>query len=360
MPKWAVAYKSETELRLKLVTGATIWVTGMEKPERIEGSPWDGAVLDEYGNMKANVWGEHVRPALADRGGWCWFIGVPEGRNHYWDLYQRAQADTTGEWAAFTWTSEEILPAAEIAAMAADLDPLTYDQEARAQFVSFQGRAYYGFDELTHVRPLAYMPGAPLIICLDFNVSPGVAVVCQEQPLPSGEDGTGVIGEVWIPQHSTTPRVCAKLYEDWQSHAGPIIFYGDATGGATGSAKVAGSDWVLVRQYFEHTDWRGRLAFRVPGRNPAPRARMNVVNSRLKTMDGRIRLMVDGKRAPHVVTDFAGVRVLEGTAGELDKNTDPKLTHLTDAVGYYESYDFGRTRVEGADNRVSVTVTEGP
>src|ERR1700733_8356045 len=68
----------ETELSLHLFNGAEIHVLGMDRPERIEGAPWNGGVLDEYGNMRPEVWGHHVRRALADRNGWCDLIGVPE------------------------------------------------------------------------------------------------------------------------------------------------------------------------------------------------------------------------------------------------------------------------------------------
>ena len=36
-----------------------------------------------------------------------------------------------------------------------------------------------------------------------------------------------------------------------------------------------------------------------------------------------------------MVKDIEGVRVLEGGSGEIDKKSDPKLTHLSDALGYY-------------------------
>ena len=44
----------------------------------------------EYGNMKLEAWGANVRPALSDRKGWCDLIGVPEGRNHYYDTALKA------------------------------------------------------------------------------------------------------------------------------------------------------------------------------------------------------------------------------------------------------------------------------
>lgn len=99
-----------SDLTIKLNHGVDIIIVGMDRPERIEGSPWDGGILDEFANMKAGAWAENIRPALADRAGWCDLIGVPEGRNHYFDLYQQAvksmrELGAASEWGAYTWTS---------------------------------------------------------------------------------------------------------------------------------------------------------------------------------------------------------------------------------------------------------------
>jgi hypothetical protein len=53
---------SESELTIPLWHGGELALVGMDKPARIEGAPWDGGVLDEYGNMKPQAWGENVRP----------------------------------------------------------------------------------------------------------------------------------------------------------------------------------------------------------------------------------------------------------------------------------------------------------
>jgi len=340
VPKWLLAgAPSEGELTIRLNTGSEICVFGMDKPERIEGSPWDGGVLDEYANMKEQAWGAHVRPALSDRRGWCWLTGVPEGRNHYYDIYKRAQADTTGEWGHYTWKSSEVLPLSEIEAARKDLDELTFLQEYEASFVNFLGQAYYSFDDKIHCAPLTYRPDDLIVFCFDFNVAPGIAAICQEQHLPSGQYGTGVIGEVHIPQHSNTVRVCNRLIQDWGHHRGKILCYGDASGGAGGSAKVAGSDWDLVRKTLKEK-FGDRLDFRVPSANPSERARINAVNTRLKSISGEVRLMVDPRFAPNVVIDFEGVRLVKGGSGEIDKKATPKLTHVTDAIGYYVFYEF--------------------
>lgn len=330
---------SESDLVINLVNGSSIHVIGMDQPARIEGSPWDGGILDEFANMKPESWGANVRPALADRNGWCWLIGVPEGRNHYYDVDHRARADTSGEWSSFHWNSADILPPEEVAAARRDLDDLTFQQEYEGSFINFEGRAYYPFQEATHCAPLHYDRTQPLTLCFDFNVEPGIAVVCQEQKLPNGVFGTGVIGEVHIPRNSNTPAVCRKIIADWGTHEGKVRLYGDATGGARGSARVQGSDWDLVRSELRAT-FGDRADYRVPLANPPERARINAMNSRLKGGDGTIHLMVDPSKAPNVVRDLEGVRLLAGGSGEIDKKADGRLTHLTDALGYYIVKEF--------------------
>jgi len=341
---------SEGELTVRLKY-SEIFLVGMDVPERIEGSMVSGGGIDEYGNMKKDVWPMHIRPMLADTNGWADLIGVPEGRNHYYDTSEKfREAEYTAkalgglsEYMVHHWHSETVLPTSEIDAAKLDMDELTYQQEFGGSFVYFHGRAYYSFLEYTHCDALAYDPRAPLILCFDFNRAPGVAAVCQEQKLPSGQDGTGVIGEVWIPQNSNTPAVCRRLIQDWGKHQGLIYCYGDATGGSGGSAKVQGSDWDLVRDELRPA-FGDRLYFRVAKGNPRERVRINAVNSRLLSQSGAIRLMVDPGKAPHVVKDFEGVRLLEGGSGEIDKRSDPELSHLTDAIGGYIVEKFPTTQ----------------
>lgn len=371
-PHYLAGKPKESDLIIPLKGNVEIHVLGMDKPERFEGSPWDGGVLDEYANMRAEAWGANIRPGLSDRRGWCDLIGVPEGRNHYYEMYKAALADQTGEWAVFSWPSSDIVDAAEIESARRMLDDLTFKQEYEASFVSFTGRAYYNFDEARHTsKALAYNRHGTLVFCFDFNVSPGVAVICQEQVLPGCFErvpnprlfrgtatlkqalesglpdafvrrpvtGTAVIGEVYIPQNSTTPAVCRRLIQDWGDHQGEIYCYGDASGGASGSAKVAGSDWQLIDQILTQ-QFGDRVSVLVPRSNPPERSRVNAVNGRLKTADGTVLLLVDPEAAPHLVKDLEGVRVLEGGSGEIDKKRDKTLTHISDALGYYIAYEF--------------------
>jgi hypothetical protein len=60
-------------------------------------------------------------------------------------------------------------------------------------------------------------------------------------------------------------------------------------------------------------------------------------------------LMIDGDKAPNVIKDFEGVRILEGSAGEIDKKTDKRITHLTDGIGYYIAYKYPVIKTGGAE-----------
>lgn len=329
---------------IQLINGARIQVLGMDRPARIEGSPVDGVILDEYGNMRREAWDQHVRPALSTIGrpGWAWLIGVPEGRNHYYERF--SACSVLDDWEAFHWRSESVLPPEEIEAAKRELDELTYEQEYGGSFVNFEGRAYHAFDTELHVSDrLDYDPSKPLDICLDFNVRPGVAVLSQELELPKwvadmagvpwrpNETMTFAFAEVHIPKSSTTQRVMSKVIEMMKDkHHGVVNLYGDASGGAQGSAKVAGSDWDIVRQMLSSlTNWT--VKDRVPKSNPPQRVRLGAANARLRSALGEIRAAVH-PRCKHLIRDLEGVRANDD--GSIAKEVDSLLTHMSDAWTY--------------------------
>ncbi len=81
----------ETELCIKLPTGARIWVVGADNPDALRGTYADGVVLDEYAQIKPDVFTEIIRPMLLSREGWVVFMGTPKGQNAFYELFNRAQ-----------------------------------------------------------------------------------------------------------------------------------------------------------------------------------------------------------------------------------------------------------------------------
>ena len=84
---------NKSDLQVDLVNGSIIRLYGADNPDALRGPYLDGVVLDEFADMKPEVWHEVVRPMLADRKGWATFIGTPKGKNEFWRLYENAKRD---------------------------------------------------------------------------------------------------------------------------------------------------------------------------------------------------------------------------------------------------------------------------
>ena len=69
-----------------------------------------------------------------------------------------------------------------------------------------------------------------------------------------------------------------------------------------------------------------------PGGNPAVRDRVMVVNAALQPAEGDSRLLIDA-RCKELIKDLEQVAYKENTQ-VIDKDRDPKRTHLSDALGY--------------------------
>jgi hypothetical protein len=125
---------NESELWVRFPNGAQVRLFGADNPDSLRGLYFDGVVLDEPAQMKLEVWGEILQPALADRKGWALFIGTPKGVNLLSDLYHRAQ--TRPEWYARAWDcyQTDALDAEEIARLKEELTDAQFRQEMLCDF----------------------------------------------------------------------------------------------------------------------------------------------------------------------------------------------------------------------------------
>lgn len=347
-PDWIVSEIVETKLKIRTVHGAELQVAGLDKPKRLEGIPTDKIWVDELADVKPGTWDRTLRPLLSTDGrpGKAWLYGVPRPSTQFATLARFARDPKNAhEWAYFFWGAAGIVSDDELRSARETMDPLTFAQEYEAKRVSFSGRAYHQFEIEKHAAfELAYDPEAPLEVCFDFNNAPGVAALVQELPPPEAalkkfggkiaQRVTSVVGCVWIPRGSNTDMVAAKVIEAYGNHKGRVRAWGDASGGSKHTSSLDGSDWAIIESRMRRK-FGNRFSMEVPRANGPVRLRVNSLNARLFAGDGVIRMLVCPKRASRMVDDLDGVMTLEGTAGELDKDTDPTLTHLSDALGYY-------------------------
>lgn len=356
IPQKLVRRRSESKLFTQLWTGTTYQVVGMDRPQRIEGRPIDWIGCDEFAEWRKESYDKTVRPSLSTPGrpGKACFYGVPRPSPLFREMANRAKDPKNArEWAYFWWDSVGILDEDEIQSARETMAPRMFEQEYRGLRVSYAGRAYYTFDRVKNDVETTYDPRLPLRVCFDFNVDPGVAVILQVQdyngPVPyvAREKVTCVLDEVWIPDDSNTNGVCRAVLAKWAKlHKGEVRCYGDRNGGSrhTSQSQIEGPDWKQIRDIFRDVDqggFTGKVSVHVKNANPSERERVNVVCNRLCSTAGVVRMLVPASKAPRLRDDFEMVTVKTGTDGEIDKKRDETLTHLSDAIGYFEEYEHG-------------------
>lgn len=135
---------NESELRVDLPNHARIRLYGADNYDRLRGIYLDGIVLDEYADMDPRAWPEVIRPTLSDRKGWATFIGTPKGRNDFWKMHSRAEADA--DWFDMTLKADEsgLLDAEELADAQSTMTPEQYAQEYLCSFDAAILGTYYG------------------------------------------------------------------------------------------------------------------------------------------------------------------------------------------------------------------------
>jgi hypothetical protein len=129
----------ESELTIRFPNEASIALYGGDNADALRGGYFDGIVIDEVADLRPDVWGSIIRPALSDRKGWCLFIGTPKGINLFHDLYESAlngflingQRVKDPEWSAMLFRVDEtgLIDEKELASAKATMSLAQYRQE---------------------------------------------------------------------------------------------------------------------------------------------------------------------------------------------------------------------------------------
>ncbi len=97
LPMEIVDKKNEVELTIYFKNKAQIHVKGADSPDSLRGVNPFGVAIDEYAQVKPELYDEVIKPILISNGGWVWLIGTPNGKNDFWLKYQIAKNNPT-EW----------------------------------------------------------------------------------------------------------------------------------------------------------------------------------------------------------------------------------------------------------------------
>lgn len=164
MGKGVIESTLENTATIRMINGRTIKLKGSDRPDTLRGVGISYVVMDEYAFMKPEVWDLIIRPTLADVKGSALFIGTPEGKNHFYDIWMMAH--TEDDWEAFQFNSTDnpILDPEEVEKARSIMSNEAFRQEFEASFEAAGGGAF----KETEIRYLDEMPhDCTTYICCD-------------------------------------------------------------------------------------------------------------------------------------------------------------------------------------------------
>jgi hypothetical protein len=337
----------ESDLIIFLPNGSEIHVFGMDKPERFEGTPWDGGLIDEFGNLKQGAWEANIFPALntvnptrPDYRAWCWCIGVPEGLNHYYDLCTKAEAGTDPNFRVFHWKSADILPPDVIEAAKRAMSAKQYRQEFEASFETASGRIYEDFSSENYTAE-TIKPHEQLMWMHDQNYTPLSSAIGVRRG-PQDKNGN-YLNSNWlylldeIVLTSAVSRQSAmEFVERFKNHSNRhVLIYGDPAGRA-GEKHGQQSAYTDIEAVLRANGWA--YTRKVKPAHPAIKDRQNEVRAKIKNAAGEISLYVNPQLAPWCARGLATVQLKDGSSFLEDDSN--QYQHITTAIGYCVNYEW--------------------
>jgi len=183
---------NETNHYVQFSNTARITVYGAENSDNLRGMYLDGVVLDEVAMMKESVWGNVIRPLLADRKGWALFIGTPMGKNLFYKLYKRGGNDDYTDWKSFLFTvnDTDVLDPTEVESNRKDLSIDEFAQEFLCSFEASIKGAYYAnilsnMEEEGRMGGYPWIPEYPVYTAWDLGYKDDTVVWFYQKP-PGG------------------------------------------------------------------------------------------------------------------------------------------------------------------------------
>jgi hypothetical protein len=173
---------NESELRADFPNGARVRLYGADNPDSLRGIYLDGCVFDEYAQCRPSMFTEIIRPALSDRIGYCIFIGTPKGRNHFYELYEKAI--NMDSWDAFKFIASEtgyVLPE-ELAEAKSIMSEDEFLQEYECSFdAAIKGAIYADYlntaKEEGRVTEVKYDANLPVYTAWDIGWSDDTTII---------------------------------------------------------------------------------------------------------------------------------------------------------------------------------------
>lgn len=271
---------NEQDLTLELVNGSEISLRGADNYDSLRGVGLNFIVLDEAADIDEEAWREVLRPTLADTGGHALFLGTPKGMNWFKDLYDNHTR--LSNWMSFQFTTIDggNVPQEEIDQAREDLDARTFSQEFLATFENFSGIIAYAFGQHNIKQAESVLPHEPLIVSMDFNVSPMSAVILRQL-----KNGLHAIDEIAM-YSSNTNEMIDEIRNRYPKN--PITCFPDPAGVQRKTSANGQTDIKLLEM--------AGFTVRYHRQHPLVKDRINAANSLFFLRDDNTtRFFIDAK-----------------------------------------------------------------
>ncbi len=338
--------KAENILIMK-DTGSKILLRSLEEYERLRGTnlAWFG--VDELTYCREEAWlrleGRLRDPDATKLTGFA--VWTPKGHDWVHERFVAKPPSGYGVILAKAMENRYILDKVPdfYERLKHSYDEKFYRQEVLGEYLNANDSlVYHAFDRTTNITTITVDTDEPILWAMDFNVDPMSSLVVQYI------GGTIYVLDEIVLSRASTADACQEFINRYPPPQKGLRIYGDASGNNRMSS--GSTDYQIVRETLQKAGYKD-ARFCVPRKNPAVRDRIACLNGRLKNAAGEVRLYVNPS-CTELIKDFEEVGYREGSS-LIDKESDAKRTHLSDALGYLIWQEFHeRPKVELGKRRL--------
>ena len=335
IPERWIRKKNESNLKITLINGSSIYLKGSEDPDALRGPALSGVVLDECAFQSEYTWRSVIRPALSDRGGWALFTTTPSPEGTAGWFYELVlllkHADMTDpglerldplQWTIYEYTSLQggNIPLSEIEEAKRTLAPEVFEREYEAKILSNTGLVASCFSMLNVDSTIEDDPKLPLYVGMDFNNDP-LTAICANIIRENGKiKELRVFNELNLKNATTWDM--AEVLIDLYGENRRIICCPDPTGRRKQTSGVGVSDHQILR--------KAGITVYAPDSPYIIADKIRAANAALRTADGEVHTKIN-PRCRELIKSFRTLGYAEGTRMP---NKKLGVDHSFDAFGY--------------------------
>lgn len=303
LDKFGIQYQYKSQAGEIHIGDTVVYAISMEKYDLLRGIEVGWAWSDECAFYKEEAFNVLIG-RIRDKNGSCQWKGTTTPNGFNW-LYTRfVEKPMASSKVVYSRTTDNLanLPTKYVATLQEQYDSRLAQQELEGQFVNLSsGKVYYSFDREQHLR--SHDEGYSDIYCgLDFNVHPLCGVYAHE-----ANGKIYITGELYQ-EDSNTFAAAKEILQNYPVR--PVTVVADDSG-AKRKTSSKNTDHEILRLANLHV---------IKFRNPLVKDRYNNIN----------RLLAKGL----LYIDPKCKKLIQDLEKLTYDNTDPMLSHISDALGY--------------------------